>query len=326
MVLNGDTVCQRIAASASSQAHADAYELNFQAMGTRCRVWIRAQPSVARGFAAEVLGWVAEFEATYSRFLPESLITRINAAAGREWVEVDPSTERLFALCDELHFLSGGVFDPTALPVIQLWDWRRGEVPSDAAVSAALRKVGWRKVERRSGAIFLPETGMSLDLGGIGKEYAVDQVTLLADRHGISGVLVDFGQDVRVRGTPPDGRPYWQIGLDDPFSPGQCWAGVGGTELAVATSGHYIRGFESAGKRYGHIIDPRTGRPADNGCQAVSVIAPNCMIAGAYSTTALILGEDEGMRLMETACQVEGCMTTQTGRRATRRFYEHVLA
>src|SRR6202021_3549306 len=110
------------------------------------------------------------------------------------------------------------------------------------------------KVQRRPGGIFLPRRGMALDLGGIGKEYAVDCVVNLAIQRGIRNVLVDFGQDVRVHGHAPD-KKFWWIGLESAQQPGKCWSGVAVTDQAVATSGDYSRYFIHNGVRYGHILD-----------------------------------------------------------------------
>jgi thiamine biosynthesis lipoprotein len=167
---------------------------------------------------------------------------------------------------------------------------------------------------------------MSIDLGGIGKEYAVDCVAQLAAQHGIASALVDFGHDVFALGAPYDGRPAWHVGLEDPAQPGQCWAGVAVKQQAVATSGDYVRRFEVNGRRYGHILDVRTGQPVANGCRAVSVIAPTCTLAGLFSTAAFVLGPEEGIRLLDATPRVAGSIITDTGRTASRRFYEQVVS
>lgn len=326
MVLSASSVFERVRASARCQTTPAGRQLTFEAMGTSCRVTF-TPPSAAVGdrFIAEVLQWVAAFEAKYSRFLPDSLIGRINQSAGREWVEIDPETQQLLALCQELHFITRGAFDVTALPLIRLWNWkaRPPALPEPEAIAAARELVGWPKLQRRDGQVFLPQAGMSLDLGGVGKEYAVDRVVQLAASFGIRSALVDFGQDLRVLGTPPD-KPAWHIGLQDPQAPARCWTGVAAVDLAVATSGDYLRRFELHGKRYGHIIDPRTGYPVDNGCRAVSVIAPSCTVAGVLSTTAFILGPGEGLPLMENYPGAEGCILTETKRYETTRFHEYL--
>ncbi len=316
-------VFKRISQSARIQSESDFHKLSFQAMSTACGVHFRTpDAALARQFAQQTLQWVAWFEAHYSRFIPESLISRINAEAGRNWVEVDPETDALLNLCHDLIFFTRGVFDPTALPLIRLWNWKASPPapPGAEAVQAALELVGWRKVQRRQGAIFLPRPGMCLDLGGIGKEYAVDRVMTMALERGIKDVMVDFGQDVRAHGKSP-GKPAWHIGLEDGRIPGRCWNGVAVTNHAVATSGDYNRHFIHAGRRYGHIIDPRHGYPVDNGLLSVSVIAPTCTMAGLLSTTAFVLGPKDGAAIIALCPGAEGCLTTASDRYQTKGFY-----
>ena len=300
-------------------------ELSFRAMGTGCRVVFNAAPGPARTAAAELIRWIARFEATFSRFLPDSLIGQINAAAGRHAVALDAEADALLGLCEQLWFLTRGLLDPTTLPFVRLWDWKTGRIPLPEEIEAARPLVGWRRVQRAPGRVFLPEAGMSLDLGGVGKEYAVDQAVLLALRHGVDGVLADFGADVRVAGSPPDGRPAWVIGLEDPGNPGTAWCQLALREGAVATSGDYLRKFQANGRRYGHIIDPRSGHPVDNPCRAVHVVAPSCTQAGMLSTAGFVLGGEDGRRLIEAAPGAEGALWLPQQRLTTRRFQEHVL-
>jgi thiamine biosynthesis lipoprotein len=301
--------------------------LTFHAMGTRCRVsLVESSRAVANAFLDQLLNWIADFEAKYSRFIESSLISRINTAAGQHWVEIDAETERLFAMCSELHFFTRGAFDPTALPLIRLWNWKANPpvVPSAETIRVTRELVGWNKVQRHPGGIFLPRAGMCLDLGGIGKEYAVDMAMSLAARHGVAHLLVDFGQDIRVRGNPP-GRPAWHIGLEDPKAPGTCWGSVALQDQAVASSGDYLRHFMHEGRRYGHIIDPRDGYPVNNGCLSVSVVAPTCTIAGILSTTAFILGPKEGFQLIQSYHGAAGAVITKQGSHMTPRLYEYLL-
>jgi thiamine biosynthesis lipoprotein len=299
--------------------------LSFRAMSTVCRVVFQAQdPAQAEEFENEVMSWVAWFEARYSRFIPDSLISRINLAAGKDWVATDPETDALLNLCGDMIFFTRGVFDPTALPLLRLWNWkaRPPAIPDGAAIQAALELVGWHKVQRRPGAIFLPRAGMSLDLGGIGKEYAVDRVMARALELGLKNVLVDFGQDVRVQGRPP-GKEAWHVGLQDPRNLNRCWTGVAVTQGAVATSGDAVRHFVHQGRRYGHIVDPRNGYPVDNGTLSVSVIAPHCTFAGILSTSAFVLGLKEGLEMITLCPGVEGCIITENARNQTRLFHEY---
>jgi thiamine biosynthesis lipoprotein len=240
-------------------------------------------------------------------------------------VAVDQDTEQLLALCDTLVAMTRGVLDPTALPLIQLWDYKAAQpkVPPEAAIAAARSLVGWRKVQRAPGRVFLPEAGMALDFGGFGKEYAVDMVAQLAVDRGITAALVDFGHDLKAIGTPP-GRIAWHVGLENPRLPGTIDGSIGVTNRGVASSGDYLRCFEIGGKRYGHIIDPRTGWPVANGCQQVTIVAPSCLQAGVLSTTAFVLGLRDGIDFIQSCPGAEGLIVTEHARAQTRGFFNYV--
>jgi thiamine biosynthesis lipoprotein len=322
------TVLARIQGTVRKELRDGGYEVRFQALGTQCRWLLAGSEANAARFTGAALQWLAAFEAKYSRFLPGSLISRINAAAGRDPVAIDAETERIFALCQELHFLTRGIFDPTSLPLLALWNWKANPpvVPTEDQIESARQLVGWRQVRRTPGTISLPRPGMGLDLGGMGKEYAVDQISQLARQCGLTGALVDFGADIRVFGIPPDGRPGWHVGLEDPRHPGTCWRGLAVHDASVATSGDYHRKFEIGGVRYGHILDPRTGRPVSNGVRAVSVLAPTCTQAGLLSTSAFVLGPEEGIRLLDATAGVAGAILTDSQIHCSRRFHEHVAS
>jgi thiamine biosynthesis lipoprotein len=283
--------------------------------------------AVAQEFPRVAIEWIARFEARYSRFLPESIIGQINARGAGDWMELDEETDELLSLCDAMHRLTRGVFDPAALPLLRVWDWKAHppRIPSESEILAAREICGWEKVQRRGRAIRLPMHGMGMDLGGIGKEFAVDRVLELAREMGISDMMIDIGQDIRCGGHPP-GKDAWYIGLEEPDRAGECWTAVRLTDHAVATSGDYLRSFTIDGKRYGHILDPRTGMPVRNSCQSASVIAPTCVMAGILSTAAFILGADEGLTLIRQQEGIEACITTQNARHQTRRFSSYVPA
>jgi thiamine biosynthesis lipoprotein len=320
------SVLARIRAGARLVDQGHAHELTFGAMGTQCRVQFAAPTGNPRRIADSVVEWVAGFEAKYSRFIDDSLVSQINAAAGGPWMALDAEADRMVTLCDQLVFMTRGILDPSALPVIRLWDWKKARIPSDDELAAAMPLVGWRKVQHGPGRIRLPHPSMAIDLGGVGKEFAVDQAILLLARAGVTSALVDFGADIRVIGLPSDGRPAWKIGLDDPLHPGTPWTHLILRDGAVATSGDYVRGFESGGRRYGHILDPRTGRPMEQGVLAASVFAPSCTQAGMLSTAACVLGPVEGRRLLESSPGVHGCIVTRNGTLTTSRFHEYVSA
>jgi thiamine biosynthesis lipoprotein len=303
--------------------------LAFRAMATQCEVQYTAPAGDAQAsrFEAAAEGWVHAFEAKFSRFQPGSIVSRINDAAGVDWVSVDAETEGLLSMCDTLFFMTRGILDPSALPLIRIWNWKADPpvIPTAEAIAAALKLTGWPKVKREPGRVFLPQKGMALDFGGFGKEYAVDLVSLIAKDHGIRDCLVDFGHDLRGSGAPP-GRPAWHIGLEDPEAPGTHWASVGLSNKSIASSGDYIRSFTLGGKRYGHIIDPRTGWPVANGCTQATVIADTCLQAGMLSTSAFIGGVQLGLELIRSCPGAEGIIMTQKERAQTRNFHHYVAS
>jgi thiamine biosynthesis lipoprotein len=302
--------------------------LIFRALGTKCEVQYQSRTSGAIvPFEGAVRAWVERFEARYSRFRPDSIVSRINAAAGRAWTEIDRETEDMLDVCKSVHGLTQGIIDATAGPLLLLWDYHpvNPVVPTPEQVAAARALVGWGLVQRRPGAVLLAKPGMRLDFGGWGKEWAVDAVATLAKQHDIPHALIDFGHDIRCVGTPP-GRPAWHVGLEDPLRPGSQRGSValraGG---GIASSGDYLRGFSAGGKRYGHIVDLRTGVPVAHGCRQVTVMASTCFQAGLLSTTAFVLGAEAGLAFIQQFPGAEALIVSETGRAETRGFWDHVV-
>jgi thiamine biosynthesis lipoprotein len=320
-------VSKRVGDSMEVEARGEFHRLRCRAMSTPVNIAFAASSAVAQDFGRRAIDWIAGFEARYSRFLPESIVGQINARSGGDWLEIDEDTDRILTLCAQMHRLTRGVFDPAALPLLRIWDWKAvaPRIPDESALLAAREICGWEKVQRRPCGIRLPIAGMGIDLGGIGKEFAVDQLVAMAGQFGITDVIIDIGQDIRVAGHAP-GKDAWYIGLEEPDRPGECWTAVRLTQQAVATSGDYCRSFTINGRRYGHILDPRSGMPVSNSCQAISVIAPSCVMAGILSTAGFILGAEEGLELIRGQSGAEACITTENARHQTRRFSSHVPA
>ncbi|PAW65014.1 MAG: hypothetical protein B9S38_15755 [Verrucomicrobiia bacterium Tous-C4TDCM] len=296
--------------------------LEFNALGTNCLIKFRlADERSALEFAASALDWIGKFEAKFSRFRPDSLVSRINAAAGREWVKTDSEMEALLDIAAEINACTDGIIDPTLLPLLKVWNWKVAHVrlPTRDDVKAALALTGWSKVQRRPGAVFLPEAGMGLDFGGFGKEFAVDRLAALARQAGITDAIVDLGRDIYAMGGN-GAHPFWHIGIEDGNQPGTCWGGLGVNGKAVSASGDYARYFSHDGVRYGHILDPRTGWPVSNGMRAVTVVANTCLQAGIYSTAVFILGARDGLYLASLARDVEVCAQSEHGIEGSRGF------
>jgi len=296
--------------------------VDFRALGTACSLQFRHRDErTALTFAAEALTWLGEFEAKFSRFRDSSLVSRINAAAGREWVGTDPAMERMLDLAEGVHHLSAGILDATMLPLLQLWDWRKvhPSLPSPDKVNEALALTGWSKVQRRKGAVLLPQAGMGLDFGGFGKEFAVDRLAQLAMSRGIKDALIDLGRDIFALGGNGV-HPFWHVGLEDARQPGQSQRGLALNDRAVSASGDHARCFMHEGRRYGHIVDPRTGWPVANGVRSCHVIAASCLEAGIYSTAICVLGAPAGLRFASGARGVEVLIQTDTNTLTSRNF------
>lgn len=296
--------------------------LSFRALGTQCSVLFRcADTRVSLGFVAEALGWLEAFEARYSRFRPDSLVSRINEAAGKSWVPVDAEMENMLDLADAMHRLTQGVLDAAMLPLLKVWDWKvvHERLPDPDEIERARVLSDWGLVARKQGQVFLSRPGMGLDFGGFGKEYAVDQLIAIARRHGIENALVDLGRDIYAMGG--NGRhPFWHVGIQDGVATERCVGGLAVSGFAVCASGDYARRFEHKGVRYGHILDRRTGWPVRHGMRAVTVLAPSCLLAGIFSTAVFVLGLAEGLRFADTTPGVEACAQDEKGVHVTREF------
>ncbi len=263
----------------------------FQAMASPCEIRLeQAQAAVPRAQAfAQAMAEVRRIEAAYSRYREDSVISRINAAAGSEQaVAVDDETAALLNFAATLHEDSGGRFDVTSGVLRRAWDFNASEPapPQAEHLASLLTLVGWQHVQWDGRHIRLPRAGMQLDFGGIGKEYAADRAASLLQTLGFTQGFVNLGGDIRVVG-PQAGGQAWRFGIQHPRQPQSLIAHIEVSEGALTTSGDYERFLIHDGQRHGHILDPRTGWPVQH-WQSVSVVAPACVAAGALSTVAML--------------------------------------
>lgn len=259
-------------------------------MGSLCELRLyAATPGVAREALVAARASIDRLEQRYTRYKPDSLTAHINAAAGtRERIEVDAETAGLLDYAAQAYAQSGGRFDPTSGVLRRAWDFRSGRLPAQAEIDALLPLVGWPQVEWERPFLRLPRAGMELDFGGFVKEYAADAAAQACRERGITHGLVELGGDIRVIGPHPDGKP-WRVGVRHPRDPSRVLAAVDLDSGGIASSGDYERFMIVEGRRYSHILDPRTGWPAQ-GLAAVSVLAPSCLVAGTASTIAMLQG------------------------------------
>lgn len=303
------------------------FKLKFQALGTVCEVQFRTESvEAAKAYRKVALDWLREFERKWSRFQPESLLCEINAKAGRSAVEISEEDEEVLRLCEHTYRVSGGLNDPTSFPVTALWDeaGRKDVLPGEAKVEAARKLVSWPSVEWGGGKVYLPEKGMALEIGGFGKEYAVDQLVRFAKKHEIRDCLVDLGRDVAAMGEPPHGR-VWVLGIEDAREENAAAYRLAVSGKGLATSGNGRRFRMIGGKKFGHIIDMRSGWPADNEVVTASCLADDCLTAGLLSTNACILGMREGMESIERKFGVEAILQGSRETLYSSKMHHYVL-
>ncbi len=288
-------------------------EAPFRAMGSPCELRLYAEsPDDARDVAAQARAEIDRLERKYSRYRDDSLATRINRSAGDpDGIELDEETAGLLDYAAIAHRESDGLFDPTSGILRRAWDFRAGRLPSREAVAALLPRVGWEKLRWKRPRLCLPE-GMELDFGGFVKEYAADRVAELCRQRGLRHGLVDLGGDLSVVGPHPDGSP-WRVGVRDPRRPDRALACVLLRYGGVASSGDYERFMIVDGRRYSHLLDPRSGWPVE-GLAGATVMAPHCLVAGTASTVALLRGRQgrswlESLGLPHLAVDVDGRLT-----------------
>jgi thiamine biosynthesis lipoprotein len=247
--------------------------------------------------ANAAIGEVKRIEAKYSRYRDDSVVSRINAAAGREPVEVDEETMNLLAFADACFRQSDGLFDATSGVLRRAWNFREARVPSQAELDALLPLVGWEGVELTQRGVRLARAGMQLDFGGFGKEYAVDRAARVMADEGAASAMVNLAGDLAILGPQPGGQP-WLVGIKHPRHDDKLLASIPVVSGAIATSGDYERFMEVDGVRHCHVLDPRTGRSA-RGLQSVTVHAPACLVAGSATTIAMLKGRDAGLAWLD---------------------------
>lgn len=269
---------------------ADHWIGRFVAMASPCEVLIEtAQPALARQILDVVAAEAWRIEHKFSRYRTDSEIHRINELAGSETV-VDEETANLLDFAATLTSLSEGAFDVTSGVLRKAWQFDGGDrVPDQAQVAALLERVGWQRIEWRRPVLKL-RAGMQVDLGGIGKEYAVDSAADLAEKTapGLS-CLINFGGDVAVRNVRQDGQP-WRVGIESAARAGAAERVVQLAHGALATSGDSRRFVLRDGHRYSHILDARTGWPVRDAPHSITVAADTCTQAGTLTTLAMLKG------------------------------------
>ena len=275
------------------------YRVEFKAMGSACEIVIGASSQVEATRCIKLaIDEVHRIEQKYTRYQPTSIVSRINAAAGLDWIAYDDETLSLFNYADTLYKISDGLFDITSGVLRRAWDFNNPLLPTQEQLDQLLGLIGWSQVQRKDKKIKLPKVGMEIDFGGFGKEYATDRAATLLASNGIQHGYVNLGGDLRAIGQKPNGE-NWVMGIQNPRNQEAVIASIPITVGALATSGDYEKFFELNAQRYCHIISPRTGKPVSY-WRSVSVLAPLSITAGTYTTIAM-LKEADGLTWLENS-------------------------
>ena len=239
-------------------------EHKFVAMGGPCRIRLDSENTLQAQAALQAAQLeVQRLEQKFSRYLPDSITSTINRLAGTgEPAVIDQETTGLLHYADTLWHRSEGLFDLTSGILRKAWNFKSARLPEQAELDKILPLIGWDKVIHEGESVYLAEPGMELDFGGYVKEYACDAAAGILKMHGIESALVDLSGDMATTGSQGDGTP-WLVGIAHPKTPGQAIAQVSLACGALASSGDYERAILIADKRYGHILNPKTGWPVE---------------------------------------------------------------
>jgi len=258
------------------------------------------------GIQAELDRVVAQM----STYEDDSDLVRFNRAPAGSWQVLPPEFFSVLEHALALAADTGGAYDPTVAPLVDLWGFGAGtrehRIPDAAAIAAARARVGWQRIrlDPRTHRAYQPG-GVWIDLSSIAKGFATDQVGRFLEGRGVTGYLMDVGGELRARGRRADGHD-WRVAIERPGaatgaveSADQFERAFALRDMSIATSGDYRHAFDHDGRRYSHHIDPRTGWPVEHRIASVSTLARECMQADAVGTVIMVLGPDEGMAWAE---------------------------
>ena len=300
--------------ASSPEAAPGLVERSRVSMGTEVHIsaWTRDEAATVTAFD-KAFNELDRLDALMSTWKEGSDILRLNDAAGKSAVRVSHEVREVLHASQEVSEWTGGKFDVTYAALSGLWKFDQdidGQVPDRSQIAPRLPLIDYRAltIDDRAGTASLARAGMRVNLGGIGKGYAVDRaVTILRDA-GLSDFMIQFGGDLFAAGKRGDRA--WRVGIQDPRgAPDTMFAALEIADAAFSTSGDYERFFVRDGHRYHHILDPDTGEPASRS-RSVSILAKSAIVTDGLSTGVFILGGDEGMALIEKLPDVEGVIVT----------------
>jgi thiamine biosynthesis lipoprotein len=316
------TACLLLAAalglSACSRRELRKYEDSRTLMGTQVSIVVYCEDAQKAAAAMKAaFARVAELDLLMSKQRPDSEISRLNAApSGR--AKVSPDTFAVIDRALDYGKTTQGAFDVTVEPLLALW-WKaeaEQSLPTAAAMKRALSLVGYDHIvlHPESSEVGFSRPGMRIDVGGIAKGYIVGQAVAALKAHGIGRALVTAGGDMFALGANPR-RGGWLVGIRDPLKPEENIRYIEAADRAISTSGHYMRFYTVRGKKYSHIVDPRTGYPAGNDVVSVTIIGPDGTATDALTKSAAVLGPEKGLAIISAQPGVDALVMTWDGKK-----------
>lgn len=283
----------------------------LRTMGTTATVTLVDADTAAGGAAARAAHRALQrVDSLMSNWTTTSEVARLNREAGQRTVRVEPEVARVLEAALEIGAASGGAFDITVEPLVRAWGFLAGRpaVPDSATAAAAFARVGMRhlKLDAAARTLRFARADARIDLGGIAKGYGADRAAAALATHGVTDALVDLSGNMVALGHPPD-APAWRIGLRDPRDRMPCFARLPLSDGAIATSGKYEQFVAAGGRTFGHILDPRTGVPAE-GLIAVTVLAKDAMTADAWGTALFVLGGPDARRIAAARSDIDAVL------------------
>lgn len=294
-------VCAAVVLFAATRAFAaEPVALTGRALGTTWTVKFLqpAPPLNPATLTARISATLERLEQQFSTYRPNSELSRFNTARTTDWITVSPELARVATDSRALSVLTGGAFDATIFPLVDLWGFgpqrRSGPPPSAAEISAARARTGYRRLESRASPPALRKTSADLaaDFSSMAKGFAADTIAAQLSALGSTDHYVQIGGDIATVGPRP-----WRVAIEQPAGSAPLAHIFDLAGQSLSTSGDAHNSFTHAGRRYGHILDPRTGEPVASPLVSVSVIAPTCAQSSARATALFVLGPDAGFAL-----------------------------
>ena len=294
-------VCAAVVLFAATRAFAaEPVALTGRALGTTWTVKFLqpAPPLNPATLTARISATLERLEQQFSTYRPNSELSRFNTARTTDWITVSPELARVATDCRALSVLTGGAFDATIFPLIDLWGFgpqrRSGPPPSATEISAARSRTDFRRLESRASPPALRKTSANLaaDFSSMAKGFAADTIAAQLSALGSTDHYVQIGGDIATVGPRP-----WRVAIEQPTGSAPLAHIFDLAGQSLSTSGDAHNSFTHAGRRYGHILDPRTGEPVASPLASVSVIAPTCAQSSARATALFVLGPDAGFAL-----------------------------